>query len=380
MVNRPTKTEPFAPAALAELAARHQPAFAALHRVEQQLNNRFYGVAHQVRALVLALLSGEPLLFVGPPGTAKSRLIRALCRYLGVTPDAAADEAAPGYFEYLLTPFTEPGELFGFWDVQALKEGRMKRLDDGMLQRSEVAFLDEVFNGSSAILNSLLAILHERRFHDRGRLVEARTEHIFAATNRVPDSAELRALYDRFTLRVGIANVSDHGTVAGTEGLAGRLAGLLTVGWRETFAEPDVQREGAELLAGLRGFRADVRAMTRSGALAPRPEEARFFQDLAAQVDTATRHQLSAMSNRRLVKLLYVMLVHRLYRAAAEPAEPGGPGFWADELTLCRDYFLDDQDGSERAREQSAQVLGKMARFRFHGPYAAAVAAPSRAG
>src|SRR5687767_12011241 len=99
---------------LAWLAQQHGQLFEELGQVEDGLKGRFSGLDEAVDALVLSILSGEALLLVGPPGTAKSRLIRAFCNLLGLLDLENPQQRHPAYFEYLLTPFTEPGELFGF--------------------------------------------------------------------------------------------------------------------------------------------------------------------------------------------------------------------------------------------------------------------------
>ena len=197
---------------LAQLAQNQHAVLDRLSKIEDVLCSRFYDMQSVIRGLVLAAATREPMLLVGPPGTGKSLLIRAFSELLGAPPAALAEADQPYYFEYLLTPFTEPGELFGYYDIRAFMQGgsarqvegaaaQLTRMDTGMLQGAGVVYLDEVFNGSSAILNSLLAFTNERKFHDRGTLVEAQWQCIFAATNDIPETAELRAIYDRFTLR-----------------------------------------------------------------------------------------------------------------------------------------------------------------------------------
>jgi len=93
----------------------------------------------QARALLLALLSGEHVLLIGPPGTAKSALARRLHGLVGGR-----------WFERLLTRFTVPEELFGPLSLEALDHGRYEREIDGYLPAADVAFLDEVFKANSA--------------------------------------------------------------------------------------------------------------------------------------------------------------------------------------------------------------------------------------
>ena len=104
-------------------------------------------------AIALCAVAGEHLLLIGPPGTAKSEAARRMAKTLGGS-----------YFEYLLGRFTEPSELFGPIDLRRLREGIVETETSGMLPEAELAFLDEIFLGSTAILNTLLAILNERTF------------------------------------------------------------------------------------------------------------------------------------------------------------------------------------------------------------------------
>jgi MoxR-like ATPase len=99
-----------------------------------------------IEAALLALLTGEHLLLLGPPGTAKSLLVRSLCqRVKGAT-----------YFERLLTRFSTPEELFGPLSLSALEQDQYRRITTGTLVEAHIAFLDEVYKANSAILNSLL--------------------------------------------------------------------------------------------------------------------------------------------------------------------------------------------------------------------------------
>src|SRR4030095_5708372 len=120
------------------------------------------------------------------------------------------------------------GELFGFYDPSKLtKEGTLERIHaDSMMQSAHVVFLDEVFKGSSAILNALLSFMNERAFYDRGRRHSVPLQCLFAATNELPDSDELQAIWDRFTLRCRVDNVVAE---------RGRIHDMLTKAWPLTY-------------------------------------------------------------------------------------------------------------------------------------------------
>jgi MoxR-like ATPase len=156
------------------------------------------------RVLLLAVLAGEHVLLVGPPGTAKSELARRLQRVL------------PGarYFERLLTRFSVPEELFGPLSLKALEDDRYERLTEGYLPSAEVAFLDEVFKANSAILNTLLGLLHERSFDNGHQRVAVPLVCLVGASNELPQDDSLHAFHDRFLLRVPVAPVDDAHFVA----------------------------------------------------------------------------------------------------------------------------------------------------------------------
>lgn len=323
----------FDPASLKEIASRHAALFNDLTVLDGHLRSRFPFLEAAIEAMVLSVATGEPLLLIGPPGTAKSRLVRALCHAIGVIgSDDLADrstlesrpdgrsrrgpEARRGYFEYLLTQFTEPGELFGFFDLAALNRKdnpSLQRNEDGMMQKATVVFLDEVFNASSAILNSLLTFMNEGKFHDRGVAKPSAMECLFAATNTVPAAGELRALFDRFVLRAFIDLVP-----ATTED----VAELIDRGFHETYAPPAVAAGSLDgLLASARLLRADIGARTRSGALAVDRSDP-VITAIAQLTQIARDWHLCEMSNRRLVKFTRIMLINALWRAFRSGASP----------------------------------------------------------
>jgi len=169
-----------------------------------RLKSLYHGKDTLIDLLAVPAVAREPLLVLGPPGTGKSDLISRWCSLLGLRGDEQNPSAREeGYFEYLLTTFTEPNELFGPVDIAALREGSgFHRKGEGMLQNARLAFLDEIFRANSAILNSLLTILNERRYYEGGRAYPVPLITLYAASNSMPLSGELTALLDRFPLRI----------------------------------------------------------------------------------------------------------------------------------------------------------------------------------
>jgi MoxR-like ATPase len=154
-----------------------------------------------VRLALIASLAGEHLLMVGPPGTAKSLIAHRL--HLAF--------AESSYFERLLTRFTVPEELFGPLSIKGLEEDRYERLTEKYLPSASIAFLDEIFKANSAILNSLLTLLNEREFDNGTQRKKTPLIAVIGASNELPESEELDALFDRFLLRVHVGAVSKAG-------------------------------------------------------------------------------------------------------------------------------------------------------------------------
>jgi len=148
--------------------------------------------------VALCAVARQHLLVVGAAGTAKSEAVRRVARRIGGE-----------YFEYLLGRFTEPSEIFGPVDLGRLREGVVEVATGGMLPEAEIAFLDEIFLGSTAILNTLLGLLNERVFR-YGRTVTAVPLRVcVGATNVLPDDPALAAFADRFLARIFVEPVAD---------------------------------------------------------------------------------------------------------------------------------------------------------------------------
>lgn len=165
-------------------------------RLQDTLASQYLAKDEAVRLMLVSAVAGEHMCLIGPPGTAKSALIRSFARLI----DAR-------YFEYLLTRFSEPNEIFGPVDLQAFRSGRYHRATAGMLPEAEIVFLDEAFKANSAILNALLTVVNERKFNNGAERTAVPLISLFAASNEVPQDDALHAIFDRFLLRVHSDNV-----------------------------------------------------------------------------------------------------------------------------------------------------------------------------
>jgi MoxR-like ATPase len=159
-------------------------------QIKTQLSNIFVGRENEIIATLAGLVSGEPVILVGEPGTAKTALIEALSRLINAR-----------YFYYLLTRFTEPDELIGPLDINALREGRYVRITKNRLPEAEIVFLDEVFKASSAVRNILLDIILNRRIMNGGEYHKLPMLALYTASNEISTDEEDQAFYDRLVVR-----------------------------------------------------------------------------------------------------------------------------------------------------------------------------------
>lgn len=167
-------------------------------KLMNELTKPFVGREEEAKVILLALLTQEHAVLIGEPGTAKSALIRRAAQLLNMK-----------CFIYLLTKYTEPAELFGPLDINALKNGKYVRITANKLPEAEIVFLDEIFKANSAILNTLLTIMNERVLYDGYTEIKTALWSLFGASNEVPQEPELEALYDRFLLRHHVKPLPD---------------------------------------------------------------------------------------------------------------------------------------------------------------------------
>lgn len=174
--------------------------FTKLEEIKKALNAKFFEREDEVEGILVALLSRQHMLMIGPAGTAKSALSVELAKIVQGT----------DYFQWLLTRFSTPEEVFGPLSLKDLERGVYKRNTATKMPEANLVFLDEIFKANSAILNSLLTLINERLFYNNGTPVKVPLISVIGASNEYPEEGEgLEALFDRFLLRFELDYIAD---------------------------------------------------------------------------------------------------------------------------------------------------------------------------
>jgi MoxR-like ATPase len=237
-----------------------------------------------VELIVLAAVAQEHLLVIGPPGTAKSVAVHRVAETIGGR-----------YFEYLLGRFTEPNEIFGPVDLRKLKEGVVETQISGMLPEAEIAFLDEIFQGSTAILNTLLGLLNEREFRRGHTRIHCPLRACVGASNALPEDESLAAFADRFLVRIFVEPIADP-----------MLEQLLEGGW--TLAQRSIQRKATMT---------DIDKL----ALAARQLDMSPIRSSLSHALRILRKAGVALSDRRAVKAQFLIAAAALLDGRTSPTE-----------------------------------------------------------
>ncbi len=259
---------------------------AAAERLHGALSDASHGLVERdslVQLIALTAVAREHILVIGPPGTAKSEAVRRVSRALGGQ-----------YFEYLLGRFTEPSEIFGPIDLKRLREGEVTTRTDGMLPEAEIAFLDEVFLGSTAILNTLLGILNDRVFRRGRTITQCPLRVCVGASNALPDDEALAAFSDRFLVRSFVQSIPDT-----------RLEDLLEAGWGVETGTAEVRTAS---VADVDALAEQARAADLSAVRLPLADAVRMLRNAGI-----------ILSDRRIVK------IQRLVAAAGALGGRQGP-------------------------------------------------------
>lgn len=273
-----------------------------LAALQKELSARFLERDAVIEGLCCALIAGQHVLLIGPPGTGKSELAHAMCERV---------EGAR-YFQWLLTRFTTPEELFGPVSLKALESDRYTRVTEGKLPEAHVAFLDEVFKASSAILNTLLSVMNERVFHNGAQPQKVPLITLVGATNELPEEDELLALSDRFLLRYEVDYLKEEFLFLRMLSLEDRTRGAAI-----SLGDVEALREKAARVAVPERLKRDLlelrRTLNEKGVVA---SDRRYRQALSVVKARAALHGRDSCLTEDLG-----ILAHVLWREPGEKAE-----------------------------------------------------------
>ncbi len=323
-----------------QLASEAHALRARLDRFRQALGRYFVEKQSLIDLMTVCAVAQEPLLLVGPPGTAKSDLVLKFKDALGLREGE--------YFEYMLTRFTEPGEVMGPIDVAKLREGRYLRRSQGKLPPAKLVFLDEIFKSNSAILNALLTVVNERKYYQDGQPVPVELKILFAATNEIPEHSELAALKDRFCLKAACRSVAEDHFLPLID------AGLASQTWKDLGQKPWAEGH-ATLDDFLKANRYLAMQFGRSeGQNGEEKDRHRFFPEpllleLRRVLRTLVREDGVFISDRKIVKL------YRLLRTRAWVIHGGAVE--REDLRMLS-YLGETRDEIDLLEEKVPKLLG----------------------
>ena len=327
---------------LAELQQEADAIRKRINRFRQSLGRFFVDKQDIIDLMVVAAIAQEPLLIVGPPGTAKSDLVLKFKDALGL--------GEGDYFEYMLTRFTEPSEIIGAIDIKELRDGRYIRRKAGKLPTARLVFLDEIFKSNSAILNILLTIINEKKFYQDGAPEPVPLRILFAATNEVPEQGELAALKDRFVLKIQSQSVQEkHFQELIDSGLASEAyKGLNQKPWVEGHCNlDDLLKANRYLTLLFARKQSNARGEDQNDRDVFFPTD--VFQLFQRLVKTLTREDQIFISDRKLVKL------YKLFRVRAWLLSGGTVS--KDDLKLLA-YLGESHQEIDHLRVKVPQLLG----------------------
>ena len=260
----------------------------------KELGRGLYEREDAISATLLAVMSGQSVFLYGPPGTAKSLIAR---RISCIFRDA-------GYFEYLMQKFSTPEDVFGPVSISELKNDRYVRNTDHYLPAADIAFLDEIWKSSPAILNTLLTIINERKFKNGSQLLDVPLKAVIAASNEIPaPGSGLDALYDRFISRIKVDPVTDDGSflsvisdnsVTGSSDISSPITSEEWACFISKINDVQITEAAAEMILGIR---ADLKEISVSDEVSPiyvsdrRWQKAVFLAKTAALLSGRTEVQ-----------------------------------------------------------------------------------------
>ena len=307
-----------------------------IKEVQTRLKSRFSCKDELIDLIIYCAVAQEPMVIFGEPGTAKTALVKCFAEELGLNrydPSAKASQRS-FFFEYLLTSFTEPDELFGPVKIKDLVSDKPKfnRHGEGMMPRAGVVFLDEIFRANSAILNALLSVVNERVIYEAGSALPAQTLVIFGAANEPPVSPEVNAFYERFLIRGLSKKVPSD-----------KKKELFNRGWNN-------ERRALQPIGKRASCLEDLAVINRGILLEAYPTSEEYLKTYCANVEILANHgmDICRIDDRKFIKL------HKVICAKALIVDGGPPKIKHQDILM---HTWKDVDGRAPLRKSVIKQL-----------------------
>lgn len=169
-------------------------------KICSEMNSMFMEREDLVNLIMVSLISKTNLLMLGNPGTAKSQFTQEVCSRI----------TGGKYFQWMLNKTSDPSEILGPFSVKEMENDKFKRITANKLPEANIVFLDEIYKCNSPVLNQLLTIMNEHIFYNDGKVFNVPLISLIGASNEPPEDDSLKALHDRFILRVNLEYVKDN--------------------------------------------------------------------------------------------------------------------------------------------------------------------------
>ena len=172
---------------------------AKLSMIKREMNEQFMERDAVIDCMMYALVSGQSMLMLGDPGTAKSAITYELC----------SRSENGKYFQWMLNKTSDPSEILGPYSIKEMENDKFMRITTGKLPEAHIAFIDECFKANAPVLNILLPIMNEKIFYNDGKPNNIPLMTMIGASNEGPEDESLNAFYDRFLFRINVHYVKD---------------------------------------------------------------------------------------------------------------------------------------------------------------------------